>query len=177
MGQAKAEETSTAEKELTVMTVWPTLAATGYGRWWGQRYENSWGFTLLGVPVTVGRITALLSIPFVLPLYFHMLVPRLPFVVFGFPNSACRRYRLTNQRVLIEQAFGGGEQQSVSLARFDSIEVEVLPGQAWYPAGDLVFPQWSDRNPPPGRRATSRTLQADLHEDASWVPGRPASSE
>ena len=139
MGQANAGENSAAVKEVTVMTVWPTLAATGYGRWWGRRYENRWGISLFGVSVTVGRITALLSIPFVLPLYFHMLVPRLPFIVFGFPNSACRRYRLTNQRVVVEQAFGGGEQQSVSLTRFDSIEIEVLPGQAWYPAGDLVF--------------------------------------
>ncbi len=139
MGQTNVGETSATEKELTVMTVWPTLAATSYGRWWGRRYENPWGFTLFGVPITVGRITALLSIPFILPVYFHMLAPRLPFIVFGFSNSACRRYRLTDQRILVEHAFGDGEQQSVSLARFDSIEIEVLPGQAWYPAGDLVF--------------------------------------
>jgi hypothetical protein len=41
--------------------------------------------------------------------------------------------------VIVEQPFGGGEQQSVSLDRFDSVELEVQPGQAWYPAGDLVF--------------------------------------
>jgi len=87
----------------------------------------------------VGRILALVSIPFILPMYFHMLIPRLPFVVFGWPNPACRRYRLTNRRVLVEQAFGGGEQQSVSLDRFDTVELVVQPGQEWYPAGDLVF--------------------------------------
>jgi hypothetical protein len=59
--------------------------------------------------------------------------------VFGVPNPACRRYRLTNRRVIVEQPFGGGEQQSVSLDRFDSIELDVLPGQRWYPAADLVF--------------------------------------
>jgi hypothetical protein len=139
MGQTSAVESSTVEKEVTVMTVWPTLAATAYGRWWGRRYENSWGITLLGVPVTLGRLMALVSIPFVLPLYFHMLIPKLPLVVFGFNNPTCRRYRLTNQRVLVEHAFGCGEQQSVSLARFDSIEVDILPGQAWYPAADLIF--------------------------------------
>ncbi len=31
------------------------------------------------------------------------------------------------------------EVKSIHLDRFDSIEVEVLPGQAWYHAGDLVF--------------------------------------
>ncbi len=34
---------------------------------------------------------------------------------------------------------GGGEQRSVTLDRFDSVEVDVLPGQAWYHTGDLVF--------------------------------------
>jgi len=63
----------------------------------------------------------------------------LPFVLFGFSNRACKRYRLTNRRVLVEHAFGGGDQQSVSLTRFDSIEIKVLPGQAWYPAADMIF--------------------------------------
>jgi len=139
MAQAIAGVVSDREKETTVMTVWPSIAATAYGRWWGRRYANSLGITLCGVPITVGRLTALASIPFVLPLYFHMLVPRLPLVLFGVPNPGCRRYRLTNRRVVVEQAFGGGEQQSVSLDRFDTIEIETLPGQAWYPAGDLIF--------------------------------------
>ena len=127
--------------EVTIMTVWPSIAATAYGRWWGRRFQNSLGVTLFGIPVTVGRLMALVSIPFVLPIYFHMLVPRLPGIVFGAPNPACRRYRLTNRRVVVEQPFGGGEQQSVSLDRFDSITLEVLDGQGWYPAGDLIFRQ------------------------------------
>lgn len=121
------------------MTVWPSIAATAYGRWWGRRFENQLGITLFGIPITVGRLVALASIPFVLPIYFHMLIPRLPLVFLGLPNQGCRRYRLTNRRVVVEQAFGGGEQQSVSLDRFDSIEIDILPGQAWYPAGDLIF--------------------------------------
>lgn len=139
MAQAIAGVVSDQEKETTVMTVWPSIAAMAYGRWWGRRYANSVGITLFGVPITVGRLMALVSIPFILPLYFHMLIPKLPFVVFGVSNPGCRRYRLTNRRVVVEQAFGGGEQQSVSLDRFDTIELETLPGQAWYPAGDLVF--------------------------------------
>ncbi len=139
MAQAIAGVVPDTEKEVTVMAVWPSIAATAYGRWWGRRFTNRLGITLFGVPITLGRLLALLSIPFILPLYFHMLLPRLPFVVFGVSNPGCRRYRLTNRRVLVEQAFGGGEQQSVSLDRFDSVEIDVLPGQQWYPAGDLIF--------------------------------------
>ena len=126
-------------EEVTIMTVWPSLAATGWGRWWGRRYMASVGFRLFGVPVTLGRLVALASIPLILPVYFHMLIPRLPFVVFGVPNPSCRKYRLTNRRVIVEQALGGGEQKSVTLDNFDTIDVEVLPGQEWYHAGELVF--------------------------------------
>ncbi len=139
MAQAIAGVVPDTEKEVTVMTVWPSLAATAYGRWWGRRFANNVGITLFGVPITIGRVLALLSIPAILPVYFHMIIPKLPFVVFGISNSACRRYRLTNRRVIVEQAFGGGEQQSVSLDRFDSIDIEVEPGQEWYPAGNLIF--------------------------------------
>lgn len=132
MSQAIAGVAPDTEKEVTVMTVWPSLGATPYGRWWGRRFAG--GPRLFGVPVL-----ALLAIPAILPVYFHMLIPRLPFVFFGFPNSSCRRYRLTNRRVIVEHGFGGGEQQSVSLDRFDTIEVEVEPGQEWYPAGNLIF--------------------------------------
>lgn len=139
MTQAIAGVSPASERETTIMTVWPTLGATAFGRWWGRRFANNLGISVFGVPVTLGRILALVSIPFILPLYFHMLVPRLPLVVFGWPNPACRRYRLTNRRVLVEHPYGGGELQSVSLDRFDTVTIEVLPGQEWYPAGDLVF--------------------------------------
>lgn len=139
MTQAIAGVTPASEREATIMTVWPTLGATAYGRWWGLRFANNLGITVFGVPLTVGRVLALVSIPFILPLYFHMLVPRLPFVIAGWPNPACRRYRLTNRRVLVEHPYGGGELQSVSLDRFETVTIEVLPGQEWYPAGDLVF--------------------------------------
>jgi hypothetical protein len=139
MPQAIAGVVPDTVAEATVAMVWPSLGSTAYGRWWGRRYANKVGLTVFGIPLTLGRLLALVSIPFILPLYFHMLVPRLPFVLAGWPNAACRRYRLTNRRVLIEQPFGGGVQQSVSLDRFDTITLEVVPGQEWYPAGDLIF--------------------------------------
>ncbi|MCA9259868.1 MAG: hypothetical protein KDA61_11740 [Planctomycetales bacterium] len=139
MAQAIAGVSPATVTETTIMTVWPSVAATPWGRAWGKWFESEAGITLLGIPITVGRILALASIPFILPVYFHMIIPRLPFVLWGVPNPSCRRYRLTNRRVVVENPFGGVEQQSVSLDRFDAIETVVLPGQAWYPAGDLVF--------------------------------------
>jgi hypothetical protein len=124
-------------EEVTAMTVWPSVAATGYGRWWGRLYANRFGVRLFGIPLTIGHLLALLSIPLILPIYFHMLVPRLPFVVFGKVNRSCRRYRLTNRRVVIEPGLGGPEFESVDLDRFDAIQIEVVAGQAWYHAGDL----------------------------------------
>jgi hypothetical protein len=127
-------------KEVTVMTVWPSLSATGFGRFWGRLYSIPIGFRLFGVPVTLGRLFALASIPFMIALYFLMRLPRFPGVILGIKNPWCWQYRLTNRRVVMENPFGG-ELKSVSLDRFDAIDVVVQPGQAWFKAGDLAFRQ------------------------------------
>jgi hypothetical protein len=41
--------------------------------------------------------------------------------------------------VIIERGVSGRIDQYVDLDRFDAIDVVVLPGQEWYPAGDLIF--------------------------------------
>ena len=131
MNQAIAGVSPPGVSEATIMTVWPTLAATGPGRFLGRLY---------GIPVgigwlTVGNVIALMSIPMALGLFFWMLLP-----------GAAMRYRLTNRRVLIEKCralpwakTAWVAQRYVDLARFDSIEVDVRGGQQWYPAGDLIF--------------------------------------
>ena len=125
--------------EVTVMTVWPSLSATGIGRFWGRLYSIDVGVRPFGVPLTIGMLLALVSIPFMLALYFLMRLPRFPLVVIGITNPFSWQYRLTNRRLITENPFGRGELKSVALDRFDSIEVVVEPGQAWYKAGDLVF--------------------------------------
>ncbi len=125
-------------REVTVMTVWPSLSATAFGRFWGRLYALEYGPRIFGVPVTLGRLIALASIPFMLAWYFLMRLPRVPLVLIGFRNPMCWHYRLTNRRVVMENPFGS-ELKSVALDRFDSIETVVQPGQAWYKAGDLVF--------------------------------------
>ena len=130
-----------AEGEVTVMTVWPTIAATGLGCFLGRLYRIGGGIGWL----TIGKLIALASIPVALIPFFSMLDPfagrtgwfsRLMTRLNPFP---CRRYRLTNRRVIIECGLAGHPEQWVDLNRFDSIEVEVKPGQEWYPAGDLIF--------------------------------------
>ncbi len=106
------------------MTVWPSLAATQVGRWLGRLCRLEGGFG----PFTVGRLVALACVPLGLPLYFSTRMP-----------WAIRRYRLTNRRVAVEQGVAGTVVQYVDLDRFDAIDIDVLPGQGWYHAGDLVF--------------------------------------
>jgi hypothetical protein len=138
MEQPIAGEVPATLREVTVMTVWPSLSSTGFGRFWGRLFAIESGFRLFGVPITVGRLMALVSIPFMAALYFLMRLPRFPGVLIGFRNPWCSHYRLTNRRVVVENPFGS-ELKSVALDRFDSIEIDVQPGQAWFKAGDLVF--------------------------------------
>lgn len=110
--------------EATVMTVWPSVAATALGRSLGRLYRIDAGFG----PVSIGRLALLATIPLGLALYLSL---RLPWAI--------RRYRLTNRRVIIERGVNPVVEQYVDLDRFDAIDVDVRPGQEWYAAGDLVF--------------------------------------
>jgi hypothetical protein len=111
-------------RECTVMSVWPSVACTGLGRWLGTLYGVKAGFGSL----SLGRLALLATIPVGLMLYLSL---RLPWAI--------RRYRLTNRRVLVERGVNPAIEQYVDLDRFDAIDVVVRPGHEWYAAGDLVF--------------------------------------
>jgi hypothetical protein len=138
MQQPIAGVAPTEIQEVTAMTVWPSLSATAFGRFWGRLFAIEVGFPVFGIPLTIGRLMALVSIPFMVALYFLMRLPRFPGIIIGITNPWCWVYRLTNRRVVVENPFGA-EIKSVSLDRFDAIDIVVAPGQAWYKAGDLVF--------------------------------------
>lgn len=110
--------------EVTVMTVFPTLGAYAPGRFMGQLCGIRVGFGFF----TLGKVMALLLIPFAIGLFAFSLLP-----------GVLTRYRLTNRRVIVEIGLRAREQRWVDFDRFDSIDVEVLPGQEWYPAGELIF--------------------------------------
>lgn len=111
-------------RETTVMTVWPSIAATGLGRFIGRLCSNQTGVGFF----TLGKLFALACIPLALPVFFYMLLP-----------GVSRRYRLTNRRLIVHRWLTEAVEKAISLEDFDSIEVVVRPGQQWYPAGDLVF--------------------------------------
>jgi len=112
-------------KEVTVMTVWPSVAKFGIGQMLGVALAWRWPDIYI---FRLGNLIALLAIPLALPLFFLRIAPGMG-----------TRYRLTNRRIIVERGLTGKEDKSVDLDRFDRIDIEVLPGQQWYHAGDLVF--------------------------------------
>jgi len=130
--------------EATIMTVWPSLAATSIGRSLGQLYAIGGG----SPPFTLGHLIALLSIPLVVPLYFGKFLADFSVgllqLMLGMrantkTSGNVQRYVLTNRRVVVRAGWRSVDLRWVELDRFDSITVVVRPGQAWYHAGDLVF--------------------------------------
>lgn len=112
--------------EVPIATAWPSIAVTALGRWLGRRFENN---TVIGpLHLTIGRLWVLLSIPLALKLYFFNLLP-----------FRCRRYQLTNRRVIIQKGLAGADERWTTLDDFEDIRIEMQDGQAWYRCGDLVF--------------------------------------
>ena len=123
--------------EVTVMTVWPTVASTWLGRKLGSLYESfepkntSAPDSLSGAMsqiFCIRNLVVLATIPGALKCWAWTILP-----------FRCLRYRLTNRRVIIARGYTAQDVASVPLDQFDSIEVQVRPGQAFYHAGDLVF--------------------------------------
>ncbi|MBM4000083.1 MAG: PH domain-containing protein [Planctomycetes bacterium] len=135
--------------EATAMIVWPSIAVYACGRAIGRVLAIRWPDILF---VRLGVLLAPPLVPIAAALYFMRLVPSLHRLwpgVLGLPVRGSF-YRLTNRRVIeainqVARVDGrarftfGAELRSVGLDRFDSIEVAVRPGQAWYAAGDLIF--------------------------------------
>lgn len=123
--QAIAGVTPAATQETTIMTVWPSVCRFGLGRFLGQLYD-------IRMPdiyfLRLGRLIALMTAPIALVLFFMRLAPGIG-----------TRYTLTNRRLIVQKGLKMAEDKFVDLDRFDKIDVEVLPGQSWYDAGDLVF--------------------------------------
>jgi hypothetical protein len=110
-------------REVTIMSVWPSIAMFGPGRFLGRWYAKTWPDIYI---FRLGNLIALVSIPFALVLYAMRV-----FI----------RYRLTNRRIVVERGPSWREAKSVEFDRFSTIDLVVRPGQAWYDAGDLVFRQ------------------------------------
>jgi hypothetical protein len=125
MNQPIAGVTPSELAEVTCRVVWPTIGATRAGRLVGRLAAVRLG---LGEFFTLGKLLAAATIPLSLAVFAWQLMP-----------YVCRRYTLTNRRIIIRKGLMGVDGRWISLDDFDSIAIEVLPGQKWHHAGDLVF--------------------------------------
>ncbi len=112
-------------EEVTAMTVWPTIGQTGAGRLVGRLCGSRIG---LGGFFTLGKLWAVATIPLTLAVYACQL---LPFV--------CRRYTVTDRRIIVKMGYTAVDERSIDLDAFDAIDVEILPGQGWLHSGELIF--------------------------------------
>jgi hypothetical protein len=138
--------------EVTVMTVWPSVAAYPLGRWLGRLYNIKWPNVYI---FRLGNLLALASIPLAVALYFYRLTPS----ILGLRYHGTW-YRLTNRRVMAQRnevrpgtarLLGvpvptlryvcGVETGSIPLDGFDAITLDMHDGQQWFDAADLVFRQ------------------------------------
>jgi hypothetical protein len=112
-------------EEVDSMTVWPTIGAYPLGRLVGRLCGSKIGLSRF---FTLGKLWALVTIPLSLAVFFWQLMPYI-----------CRRYTLTNRRIIICRGLQPLDEKWVDLDGFDSIKIQILPGQEWLHAGDLLF--------------------------------------
>lgn len=124
-GSAESPSTDKRRRGRYVATAWPSVSRFAVARLLGRGYavdEPRWYF------LSPGNLLALLTIPVAAALYLLKLAP-----------FVCRRYVLTDSVVVVTQGIMQRAAESVAHDAYDAIDVEILPGQAWYDAGDLVF--------------------------------------
>src|SRR6185436_6525795 len=106
--------------EVTIMTVWPSIAASKLGRLIGVACGVAWPKP----PFNVGKLLALAMIPIALNLY--LIRYAMPLVTWMLTlgmapiNSTCLRYRLTNRRLVIQKGLLPVDDAAVALDQFDA---------------------------------------------------------
>jgi hypothetical protein len=125
MQQPIAGVTPSELTEVTCKVVWPTIGATHLGRLVGQLSAIRLG---LGDFFTLGKLMALATIPLSLAFFAWQLMP-----------YVCRRYALSNRRIIVRKGLLPVDYRWIGLDEFDSVDVQVLPGQQWLHAGDVIF--------------------------------------
>ncbi|MEO1497723.1 MAG: hypothetical protein AAFV43_11295 [Planctomycetota bacterium] len=139
--QPIAGVTPASVAEATVANVWPSIAAGPLGRALGRLYGWRLGVRIRGVPLTIGWLMVVLTAPLAGLLFLARKAPRKPLVLFGPVNPDAVCYRLTNRGVQVVWPLerNAAPAAAITHADYDDVRIEVLPGQAWYPAGDVVF--------------------------------------
>ena len=130
MKQAIAGIAPPEEDEVTIMTVWPSVAYRGLGRRLGSLYSIKFPDIYI---FRLGNLLALMLVPLSLALYFSRVLPFMG-----------HRYTLTNRRVVVKTGLTGVDKEgatSIPLDSFDNIRVVRQPGDEWYDSGNLNFYQ------------------------------------
>src|SRR5262245_34945197 len=111
-----------AGREAVIEDLFPSIAASGLGRFLGQLMDS--------IPLSINgiRLSQVLFAPVVAPL---ALIGYLKFKVTD------PVYIVTNRSVQMRKALSRNLIQTVPLSDIDNIAIRVLPGQQFYQAGDL----------------------------------------
>ena len=111
-------------KQSLIMSVYPSIAATGLGKGLGQLYE-SMPAKIFGIKLSHWLFplpTAIIAVN----VYAHL-------KVFG------EVYALTDRTMQIRNSIGNRLIREVPLTEVDQVVVRVEPGQEFYPAGDIYL--------------------------------------
>lgn len=159
-----------AGREAPLETVYPSIAASAIGRFLGSLCDS--------IPLRIGGVQlshvlfAPIALPFALIGYFQFKV-------------AGEKYEVTNRSVRIRSFLGGRLVQQIALTDFEDVQVEVVPGQAFYRAGnvqllngkgDVVMTLAGVPRPDRLRNVILEARRARLQSDASLkvIEGRTA---
>ena len=113
-----------AGRETVIEEVFPSIAASGFGKFLGQLMD-SFPLSINGV-----RLSHVLFAPIVAPLGL------IGYLKFKVTDPV---YVVTNQSVQKRAALGQRLIQSVPLTEIDTIEIHEAPGQQFFQAGDLFL--------------------------------------
>lgn len=113
--------------ERTIARAEPNITLWATGRLLGRVIESTPRIGL-GTVLTLRNLVLLAVAPIAAVLYLALYWP-----------GYLRRYRLTDQGVLIERGLLRREAARVDFAEFDDVVIEVAAGQAWSCSGDLVL--------------------------------------
>ena len=120
-----------AGTEAEIMTAYPTLAATGLGRAIGSLCDAV-PLKTYGIPVWRLMIAAVLALV-VVPI-----AGTIGLVLYFVTKMTGQRFVLTNRGLQVRQMIGVRLNSQASLSDIKSIDIQELPGQAFYKAADLL---------------------------------------
>lgn len=122
--RAQAISGVSAGAESVIETIYPSISASGIGRFLGAILES--------IPVRIWGIKVS-HLLFALPVLPLALVGYFVTKLFGL------RYVITNRQVQVWKAFGARLLKQVPLAEISDIELQVTAGQEFYHAGNLLL--------------------------------------